>query len=179
MTNIPEGARHETWDSVYDASVKLAAMIEAACVKSGERFDGMVVIARGSYYPVNIISRELDFQATDMLHVSMNSYLVGTKQQEAFKLGQMPSREQIAGKNLLIIDEVCDSGRTFEFLCKWLTEQGAALVRTGVLHYKPGQSRTGFMPDWYVVKTDEWIVYPWEVIEYAGKPTHVKREARG
>lgn len=177
MLKIPNDARYETWDSVYDASVKLAAMIEAACVKTGERFDAMIVIARGSYYPVNIISRELDFQATDMLHVGMSSYIVGSSQQEEFKLGQMPAKAQLAGKNLLIIDEVCDSGRTFEFLTKWLKEQGAALVRTGVLHYKLGQSRTGFVPDWFVVKTDEWIVYPWEVVEYEGKPAHVKRQA--
>lgn len=175
MTKIPDDARRETWDSVCDASLQLAAMIEAACVKSGERFDAMIVIARGSYYPVNIVSRELDFQATDMLHVSMRSYVVGSKQREEFKLGQMPARSQLDGKNLLIIDEVCDTGRTFEFLTGWLKQQGAALVRTGVLHYKPGQSQTGFVPDWFVVQTDDWIVYPWEVVEYEGRSTHVKR----
>jgi len=175
MSKIPDDARRETWDSVCEDSKKLASMIEESCAKNGERFDAILVIARGSYYPVNIVSRELDFQATDMLHVSMRSYVVGSKKQEEFKLGQMPDKSQIDGKNLLIIDEVCDTGRTFEYLTKWLKDQGAALVRTGVLHYKEGMSATGFVPDWFVVKTDEWIVYPWEVVEYEGKETHVKR----
>ncbi|HWB39012.1 MAG TPA: phosphoribosyltransferase family protein [Candidatus Saccharimonadales bacterium] len=177
MSDIPADARRETWDSVYEESVKLAHLIAKACEQSGEAFDSMIVIARGSYFPVNIISRELGFLATDMLHVSMTSYVSGTTKQEEFKLGQMPAKSQIRGRNLLIIDEVCDTGRTFEYLTNWLKEQGAALVRTGVIHYKENQSTTGFVPDYFVVKTDEWIVYPWEVHDHP-EPSHVKRPAK-
>jgi uncharacterized protein len=166
MTAIPDDALRETWESVYDKSVKLAALIEAHCAKTGERFDAMVVVPRGAYYPSNIISRELGFSATDLLHASIGSYEIkSTTRKAEFAVGQMPTAGQVKGKHLLIIEEVCDSGQTLKFLVDYLEQHGAELVRTGVLHYKPGQSQTGFKPDWAVAMTDKWIVYPWEMHE--------------
>jgi len=166
MTNIPDDdAVYETWDSVADKSVQLAKLIEDYCRQSGERFDAMIVIPRGSYFPVNIIARRLGFLPTDLLHACINSYEAGSSKRTEFTLGQMPTAEQITGKNLLIIDEVCDTGFTLDFLTGWLHEQGAALVRTAVLHYKPERSQTGFKPDLLVAETNDWIVYPWETGE--------------
>ena len=48
MAQIPDDALHETWDSVYEKSLQLARLIEAHCQESGERFDAIVVIPRGS-----------------------------------------------------------------------------------------------------------------------------------
>src|SRR3546814_9318080 len=62
----------------------------------------------------------------------------------------------------LPIYEICDTGQTLKFLHDHLEQLGAKLVQTGVLHYKPGQSQTGFQPDWSIVTTDKWVVYPWE-----------------
>src|ERR1039458_8680451 len=109
MTDILDDAVRETWEGVYDKSLQLATKISEHCARTGERFDAIIVVPRGSYYPVNIISRELGFTATELLHACVESYRVGSTQRQAkFKIGQMPSDNQIAGKNLLIIDEVCD-----------------------------------------------------------------------
>ena len=176
MTDIPADALRETWDSVYNKTLQLAAMIETDCRQRGEQFDAIVVVPRGSYYPVNILARELGFGAVDLLHASIGSYADATTDRRSeFQLGQMPSDKQIAGKNLLIIEEICDSGRTLKFLTDRLREQGAGLIRTGVLHYKPAQSQTSFVPDWFVAKTDKWIVYPWELHEAKGLNSQVKR----
>jgi hypoxanthine phosphoribosyltransferase len=85
----------------------------------------------------------------------------------------MPSDKDVQGKRLLIIDEVCDTGYTLAFLAKRLQEQGAALVRSGVLHYKQSLTRSGFEPDWAVATTDKWILYPWEADE-TREPSPVK-----
>lgn len=170
MDNTPSGALQETWDSVYDMSVRLADLIRRHCQASGERFDALVVVPRGSYYPVNIVARELGFSAVDLLHACLSSYESdATERNVRFKLGQMPTDEEIAGKNLLIIEEVCDTGHTLVFLSERFERQGAGLIRSGVLHYKPGHSQTGFVPDWFVAKTDRWITYPWELHETSGR----------
>lgn len=175
MTEIPADALHETWESVYQKSVQLAKLIKRHCQQTGERFDAMVVVPRGSYYPVNIVSRELGFTATELLHACIESYKSGsTTRQAEFKIGQMPTRGQVAGKNLLIIEEVCDTGHTLKFLEERFKRQGATGLRVGVLHYKPGQSQTNFVPDWFVSKTDQWIVYPWELHEANGQHVSVK-----
>lgn len=158
----------ESWDDVHEQSIKLASLIKNHCKDTGEKFDGIVVIPRGGYYPASIVSWELGFGAVSMLNASIGSYGSSESNRQAeFELGQMPSKADVESKNLLIIDEVCDTGNTLEFLTKWLKEQGAGQVRSGVLHYKSQQSQTGYKPDWYVVQTDKWIVYPWESHEKA------------
>lgn len=176
MDGIPADALMESWESIFEKTVSLAHIIEAACAESGEQFDAIVVIPRGSYYPVNIVGRELGFKATDYIHACIGSYAdYSVKQRGQFSLGQMPSDDEVKGKDLLIIDEVCDKGQVLSFLTKRLKKQGAKLVRTGVLHYKPSQSETGFVPDWYISETDRWVVFPWELHDAAGFKSHAKR----
>ena len=174
---IPDDAVRETWESVYEQSLKLAQKIENHCRNTGEQFDKMLVVPRGGYYPANIISRELNFGATDILHASLSSYaLAGASKRQQFQYGQMPSVAQVHGHNILIIEEVCDTGHTLNELVKFLRKSGAGIVRTGALCYKPSRSETGYEPDWYIFETDKWVVYPWEVNEANGKKSRVKRK---
>jgi hypoxanthine phosphoribosyltransferase len=175
MKDVPNDAIHETWDSVAEKSLQLAEMIEQHCVDTGERFDHIILIPRGSYFPVNLIARRLGFLASDLLHACINSYIPGTTvRKPEFTMGQMPSDKELAGKDLLVIDEVCDTGYTLDYLTKWLATKNTGRVRTAVLHYKPGRSETGFVPDLLVTKTNDWIVYPWETIESDQANMHVK-----
>jgi len=176
MTDIPSDALWPSWDDVHKMALNLAEQIEKHCAKTGEQFDAMVVIPRGAYNPASVVSYKLGFSAVDLLHACIGSYVPGKAEWGGkYHLGQMPTPEEIKGKNLLIIEEVCDRGRTLTFLTDYLKEHGAALVRTGVLHDKPTQSVTGFKPDWFVETTDTWIVYPWEIPEIKGQVTSVKR----
>jgi hypoxanthine phosphoribosyltransferase len=113
----------------------------------------LLVVPRGGYYPANIVSRELNFGAVDILHASMSSYeLAGASKRQEFRYGQMPSEAEIKGHNVLIIEEVCDTGHTLNELVIFLHELGAKTVRTAALCYKPARSETGFVPDWYVTR---------------------------
>lgn len=173
---IPADALRLNWEDVMEQSVQLSDMIEADCKKAGQQFDAMLIVPRGSYYPANIISRKLGFASTDMLHACIGSYETGKSERSGeFMLGQMPVPEQVKGKELLIVEEVCDTGHTLQFLVEWLEFMGAKLIKTAALHYKPGRSETGFVPDWYADKTDKWIVYPWETFEEQGKSSKVRK----
>jgi hypoxanthine phosphoribosyltransferase len=158
---------HESWDDTYEKSLELADIIKAHMEKTSEQFDYLVVVPRGGYFPANIVARRLDFGPTRLLHACIGSYDAGEdNKQSSLTIGEMPKPEQINGKKLLIIDEVCDTGETFKYLVDYFNEKGAKLIRSGVLHYKPNNSLTGYKPDFYVVSTDKWIVYPWEEMEY-------------
>lgn len=175
MSKIPDDAIRETWESVAEKSLKLADLIEAHCKETGERFDHIVLIPRGSYFPVNLVARRLGFLASDLLHACINSYIPGTTvRKPEFTLGQMPTDKELAGKDLLIIDEVCDTGYTLDYLTKWLASKGTGRVRTAVLHYKPERSETGFAPDLFVAEANGWIVYPWESEEVGKANMNVK-----
>lgn len=177
QTEIPADALCESWESIHEKTLRLGRMIEEDCDRTNESFDRMVVVPRGSYYPANILAREFNFKSVDILHACIGSYATGAVTREpTFDLGQMPTREQVEGQRLLVIEEVCDTGHTLRFLHDFLMDFGAAAVKTGVLHYKPGKSQTDFVPDWYVEKTNQWIVYPWELHEENGKTSKVKRK---
>lgn len=159
MTEIPSDAVKLTWQDAYDLTCELSNKIQ----NSGLNFDAILVIPRGSYYPVNIISRDLNFTAERLIHACVTSYVAGTASRKTeFQMGQMPDRKYIDGKNILIIDEICDTGETLNFISEWLRKNGAKSIKTAVLHLKPSANTTGFKPDWYVEEIDKWIIYPWE-----------------
>jgi len=59
--------------------------------------------------------------------------------------------------NMLILDDIADSGKTFKDL-----EQDFPKPKYGALHYK---ITSVFEPDYYAKEIDKdfgWIVYPWE-----------------
>lgn len=173
---IDPSALIETWESIHKKSVMLADMIINDCknLEEAELFDKVVTIPKGGLYPANIVTREIACRSIDILAAAMGSYKPGTTTRGKIIYGQLPSREDVEGKNLLIIDEVCDSGRTLLDLVNRLKELGAKQIKTAVLHYKPGKNETGFIPDWYVEETDEWIVYPWEINEFKGRSAKPK-----
>ncbi|MBI2589349.1 hypothetical protein HYW35_04080 [Candidatus Saccharibacteria bacterium] len=179
---IDANAQIETWQSIYKKSVKLADMIAKSCkhIKPAELFDKVVTIPKGGLYPANIVTREIGCRSIDILTAAMGSYPPGSNHRQKITYGQLPSRDDIEGKNILIIDEVCDSGRTLLDLVNRLKRLGAKQIKTGVLHYKPGKNETGFIPNWYVEATDNWIVYPWEINEFKGRnsrPRAMKKPA--
>lgn len=171
--------RIETWESVLQMSIDLAEMIESAAqADPAIRFDKLLVIPRGGYYPANIVGRLLNFASTDIIHASVASYATGATTSEQFKVRQLPNERDVKDQRILIIEEVCDSGATLDYVTKYLIKHNAGMVKSAVLHYKPGKSTTGYVPDWFIVKTDEWVVYPWEEYEERGKSSIVRSSSK-
>lgn len=168
---IPAGALQLGWGDIETLSVKLADAVAA----SGRTFGRLVVLPRGGLAPGNILARRLNMSADQVLSAVITSYETGAFESSGeFRVGQFPGIEEVKGLRLLVVDEVCDTGRTLAEAVRRLQELGAAEVVSAVLHYKPGRSTTGYVPDFYVDKTDEWIVYPWEWHE---EPLRSSREA--
>jgi len=166
-----------SWTDIETGSLRLAKMIQDHCRTTGESFDKMLVIPRGGYYPASIIARVLGFEASDLLHACITSYAAGqTERGKTFSYGQMPKKADIAGRHLLVIEEMCDTGHTLAELMRWLKKAGAKQVRTGVLHYKPNRSQTDFRPDWWAEETDKWVVYPGEQYEINSADSSVRRQ---
>lgn len=69
-------------------------------------------------------------------------------------------------KQVLLVDDICDSGSTFSQIVDCLDQHANTnLLRTACLHYNISQ--TEFEADFYHIELnkeedDSWIVYPWE-----------------
>lgn len=141
-----------SWQDVYNLTLQLSERI----VNSGYVPDVIVGIARGGWIPARILSDVL--YASTLQNIRIEYYTdVGAKGKEP-KITQ-PLTESMEKKNILLVDEVADTGDTLQHAIKHVKALGAAVVRSAVLHYKPTSI---IKPDYFMVETSSWTVYPWE-----------------
>ena len=70
---------------------------------------------------------------------------------------------QVAGRRVLLVDEICDSGETMRLALAAVRDVGPADVRTATSLIHKG----GYVPDYYALGTDGVVIFPWdrEVLE--------------
>ena len=141
-----------SWRDVYNHCLQLSERI----VNSGFIPDVIVGIARGGWIPARILSDVL--YANTLQNIRIEYYTdVAAKGKEP-KITQ-PLTGSMKGKNILLVDEVADTGDTLQHAIEHVTALGAQGVRSAVLHYKP---TSVVKPDFFMVETTSWTVYPWE-----------------
>ena len=95
---------------------------------------------------------EIDF-------MKVSSYGDGTTSSGRIKIHLDLNRSDISECNILIVEDIIDSGKTLSYLSEYLRLNGAKSVRTGTLLVKPSRREVDFTSD-YVGKTipDEFVV---------------------
>ena len=142
-----------SWKRLHSLTHSLTEKIQKKQIK----LDLIVGIARGGLTIAHI--------ASDFLHLPVASCTISSykdlKQQElsdiSFHIGG-----DLKNKHILLIDDVSDTGKTFIRGIKYLSDLGAESVLTASPFIKPW---TKHIPDFYVKKIDEWIVFPYDMRE--------------
>jgi hypoxanthine phosphoribosyltransferase len=146
-----------SWGEIYSLCRQLASRVR----KANFRIDVIVAIGRGGYVPGRILSDMLGIY--DLASFKIEHYQGAYKQQEAFV--KYPLNADINGRNVLLLDDVCDSGDTFAIGAEHIGQCGTVNeIRTAVLHLKTVST---FIPGFYaeVVSEWRWLIYPWAVNE--------------
>jgi len=141
-----------SWRDVYNLTLQISERI----VASGFKPDVIVGIARGGWIPARILSDVLYMDTLQNIRIEYYTD-VGAKGKEP-KITQ-PLTGSMKGKTVLIVDEVADTGDTLHHAIEHVKNLGVEEVRSAVLHYKPTSI---VVPDFYMVETRSWTVYPWE-----------------
>lgn len=141
-------------------------------------YDVALVMPRGGYFVNDIITHAFGFKGRRLQALGVDSYEEdGITPRENLEFTQIPDPRFINGKHVLLAEDVCDTGRTFVEGINLLMNRSelvennllrAASVTTAAVVYKPGQTKTGYMPNFYVIKDDRWVVFPGEVYEQLG-----------
>ncbi len=117
----------------------------------------MVGLLKGSITFMADLMRkiDLDFKIDFMV---ASSYGSGTESSGKVKIVKDMSYD-VRGRNILIVEDIIDSGNTLNFICNYLVTRGAESVRVVTLCDKPSRRKVPFTPD-YVgqVIPDEFIV---------------------
>jgi hypoxanthine phosphoribosyltransferase len=156
---MTEGIRCEliSWERFHELARELAFAIHRARFRP----ELIIAIGRGGYMPARIISDYLDVY--DLTEIRIEHYHAIHMQQLARV--RYPLTAAIAGKRVLLVDDVSDSGDTFEAAIAHLREHGEpARLATAVLHHKRVSS---YRADFFAEEISEWhwITYPWAVME--------------
>ena len=139
--------------------------------ESGYRPTFIVGVWRGGT-PVGIAVQEvLDLLGcqTDHFAIRTSSYYGMDKQSKEVKVfGLQHLVDTInVDDNLLIIDDIFDSGRSVDAILKTLGEKCRRNmpddIRIATVYYKPSRNATPRVPDFYLHETDKWTVFPHEM----------------
>ena len=68
----------------------------------------------------------------------------------------------VKGERILLVDEIIDSGSSFEVALEYLQKLQPQEIVTLAPYIKP---ISRFKPDFWEVETDRWVVFPYEVKE--------------
>ncbi len=140
---------------------ELAQQLGDKIVADGFVPDLIIAIARGGYLPARLLSDRLGLFDLDCIRIEHYQGIHKSLQARV----RYPLSAEISDRQILLVDDVSDSGDTFEVALKHLKQKGsAAAIRTAVLHHKFTAS---YRPDYRAVELREWcwIIFPWAVLE--------------
>jgi hypoxanthine phosphoribosyltransferase len=138
--------------------------------ESGYRPNYIVGIWRGGT-PVAIAAHELLHVLgveTDHFAIRTQSYTgIGQRQDdiEVHGLDYLHGRAA-RGDALLLVDDVHDSGLSLQRVkadLRRLYAKQTPEIRIATPYFKPGNNRVGEEPDYFLHKTDDWLVFPHEL----------------
>ncbi|QJR79505.1 hypoxanthine phosphoribosyltransferase [Alteromonas pelagimontana] len=156
-----------TSQSLLEDSFRLAAKV----YDDGFRPDFIIGIWRGGA-PIGIAVQEFfEFKntSTDHIAVRTSSYYGINKQAKEIRVHGLHYLVENANAEdkLLIVDDVFDSGRSVDALIKQI---GILMrlnmpkdIRIACPWYKPANNKTHLVPDYFVNKSEEWLVFPHEI----------------
>lgn len=142
----------------YEQFGEASREIARDVLRSGFEPEIVVAIARGGLLLAGSISYALGIKSCGAVNAEFYTG-VGTRLPEPVMLPPLLDEASIAGKRVLLVDDVSDSGRTLAMVVQ-LLEAGGADLRTAVLYTKPG---TVYEPTYSWKRTDRWINFPWSV----------------
>jgi hypoxanthine phosphoribosyltransferase len=150
-----------TWDDVDKLMDVLLPQLKGP-------FDALLMITRGGIVPGGMISEALDIKVVLTAAVDFPLDLAPAKLLAWPEFLQFPDERLLAGRRVLLVDDVWGSGRTITAV-KNRVEAAGGFPELCVLHYNPTRTLfTKAWPTYYAAITDARIVYPWEIDRSGG-----------
>jgi hypoxanthine phosphoribosyltransferase len=121
------------------------------------KIDRIIAISRGGLVIARIFS---DLLSVPISHITIESYRDLKKEKRPI-ITELPSRI-FHNETILIVDEISDSGKTFERALSYFCLFSNIKIFTLALYIK---SKTKYIPNYYKQKINSWIIFPYELKE--------------
>ena len=107
----------------------------------------LLCVLKGAVVFFGDLMREIDLPV-EIEFMALSSYGNSTK-----TTGKVEIRKDIGcdvtGRDILIVEDIVDSGVTLSYLCRYLQGRGAASIRIATLLDKPARRRTDLKADYF------------------------------
>ncbi len=158
-TTIPATPEFLNWQDVERLMAHLLPQLTG-------KYDALLMITRGGIVPGGLIAEALDIRY--ILTAAVEFPNTGEPRMAWPTFLQFPSDALLKGKEILVVDDIWENGRTISTVLGRVKAAGGN-GHTAVLHYKPGTSLFRELgPDFYAAITDRFVVYPWELAGSGG-----------
>ena len=160
MSDLPEefNCTVTNWEYIYGLCRDVADEIKTAEFEP----DVVVALARGGWFAGRCLCDFLGLD--DLTSLKMEHYVgAGVKTDEPQVRYPMPEGS-VQAKDVLVIDDIADTGGSISRAHGYVTERDAASVRTATLQLL---ATSEFEPEFVGerLETWTWVVYPWNFVE--------------
>lgn len=146
-----------SWQDIEELSYKIAEQI----IEKNIKIDIIIAILRGGWIPARILADLLGIESIGVLGIKFYKSIETRKEQPIITY---PLILDIANKNVLLVDDVADTGKSLSLAIEMTRLYGPKNIYTATLYVKP---TTILVPDFYAETTNAWIIFPWEKAELA------------
>jgi uncharacterized protein len=144
-----QGVKPLTWDEFAELVARLAEKIEA------ENVDIVLGTARAGLFPATLLSCYL---RREMFPVRLTRRVNDTVTFDK-PVWRVPVTPDVAGKTVVVVDEIADTGETLALVAAEVRAKGAVRVVTATL---VAHSWAQPMPDYVALVSDELVIFPWD-----------------
>ncbi len=160
MSDLPDefDCTITNWEYIYGLCRDVSDQVKASEFEP----DVIVALARGGWFAGRCLC---DFLGMDDLTSLKMEHYVGTAQKSGEPEIRYPMPEgSVAGKDVLIIDDIADTGGSLRHAEEYVSDRDPNAVRTGTLQLL---QTSEFDPDYVGERLEDWtwVVYPWNFIE--------------
>lgn len=161
MSNIVRNLENDVAE-VLIAEEQLQQRIFELARDIAEDYDGiqdllLICVLKGAYMFLADLSRELK-RPHDVDFMGISSYGSGTQSSGAVRI-VMDLKQDIAGRHILIVEDIIDSGQTLEYICRNLMARSPASLKICTLLNKPARREVDVPVDYLGFEIpDEFVV---------------------
>lgn len=141
-----------SWDEFGKAARDLAQQV----LDSGFRPDLILSITRGGMLPAGAMSYAMGIKNLHIINVEFYTG-VNARLPLPVLLPPVPAAVDLSGQQVLIVDDIADTGETLRMVRDFCAEH-VAETRTAVLYEKP---QSVVKCDYVWRRTAEWVAFPW------------------